>query len=204
MQSFLKWCCSDEWKYSFQLGQRWGWLPFGGAFSVLAPVYLVITWPGQDSLRIFLQIEALSSHFHHGMLNIFLLCHVYAVFKLNINGLVNTVWAPENLGCVFLISAPPEKFFMSNEVNERQRDGMFPLTKACFYSGILSFIRIFYTYLSLELFLNTCHLKITLPECQLLLIRTMKWNKTELVENSLLFKHLDLEFRLVFISKILE
>ena len=80
----------------------------------------------------------------------------------------------------------------------------FPLTKACFYSGILSFLRIFYTYLSLDFVLNTCSLKITLPECQLLLIRTMKWNKIEWVENSLLFKRLDLEFRLVFTSKILE
>ena len=80
----------------------------------------------------------------------------------------------------------------------------FPPTKACFHSGILSFIRVFCAYLSLELLLNTCSLKITLSERQQLLIRTMKWNKIELVENSLLFKHLDLEFRLVFICKTFE
>lgn len=115
------------------------------------------------------------------------------------------MWAPESVGCVFLLSAPPEAAF--SYLMKWMKDWgseCFPLTESCFHSGILSFIRVFWTYLSQKLLLNTCSLKITVSESQLLLIRTMKWHKIELVENCLLFKHLDLEFRLVFFCKMFE
>lgn len=79
----------------------------------------------------------------------------------------------------------------------------FALTKACFHFGILPFIRICYVYLSLELFLDSCGLNIT-SWMSTAINKNNEMKQIELVENSLWFKHLDFEFRLVFISKMFD
>lgn len=106
-----------------------------------------LAWAGfsQD----FLQTEVFSSHFCHGMLNIFFLYHVYAVCTSDVNSLVNKcellkAWAASSS---FLHSQ--RRFFMSNEVEERQRDGMFPLDQKSmflFWNFIIyqNFLYIFY------------------------------------------------------------
>lgn len=93
--------------------------------------------------------------------------HVYTVFKLNINCLVNKVWAPESLVCDFHIFVLPESdrgsSLLMKWVGNLEIE-CFSLTKVCFHSEILSFVKMYYVHLSVEIFLNKNGLQIALPE----------------------------------------
>lgn len=82
--------------------------------------------------------------------------HVYTVFKLNINCLVNKVWAPESLVCdchIFVLSEPDRggSSLLVKWVGNLEIEGL-SLTKVCFHSEILSFVKMYYVYLSVEVF----------------------------------------------------
>lgn len=144
------------WMHPSSLGRGRACFHYGKHFlscHIWSPDHLLWATFSKD----FSQTEKLSSCFSHGILNIFLLCHIYTVFHWMLA--ISSIKCELLRVCIFLIFIFPEPSRGGSSCLRKwvKKWGTecFPLTKACFYFKILSFVNVYHIYLTLGLFFNT-------------------------------------------------